>query len=100
MDERVVIVHEEMGVFVGAHMGMAYWSMLETAGQAACATFDDEADARNFVSQWDPPQDPNQYRYIKVRVSGGWAPVHELVRVGLADYTRLLLLHTECAGKA
>jgi hypothetical protein len=100
MNRRVVIVHEQMGIFVGAAVGFAFWSMTDAAGQHQVATFSDEVEARNFVRQWSPPQDPDSYRYLSLFTSSEGATVEELVRVGLSDYTRLLLLNLPHVGHA
>ena len=98
---RVVIVHEELGIFVGKSMGFAFWSNLDTGGQWCCATFDDEADAREFVKTWEPKQDPDAYRYVTVKdCDGQWATISALGRAGLSSMTRLLLLSAPIGGSA
>ncbi len=51
---HVVIYSEKYGVFLGAAMGMAFWSNLDTAGQVAAPTFEDKAQAYSFLSKWGP----------------------------------------------
>ena len=97
---RVVIVHEEMGIFIGRNLGLAFWSNLDTGGQWCCATFDDEGDAREFVSTWTPKQNPNAYRYVTLPSDDPWATVEALGRAGLSSMTRLLLLSAPAAGSA
>lgn len=96
--QRVVIVHDEMGVFVGAAMGFAFWSMMDTAGQHTAVTFEGETDAREFVAEWVPAQDPDAYRYVPVQTATDWATVIDLTRAGLSEYTALMLFNTPAVG--
>ena len=97
---RTVIVHEEMGIFVGAAAGMAFWSMLDAGGQWRCASFDGEGDAREFVGEWDPPQDPNHYRYVSVESASEFITVGDLDKAGLASFTALLLFNLPVEGNS
>ena len=96
--KKVVITHPEMGIFVGAAMGFAFWSMLDTGGQYQVVTFEDEEDAREFVGEWVPAQDPDTYNYVEVDSMKEWATVVELDRAGLGEFTALLLLDTPVVG--
>lgn len=49
---RVVIVHPERGIFIGEFLGMGFWTKWEVAEQSCVVTFEDEADARDYVSGW------------------------------------------------
>jgi len=100
MAKRIVIVHNEMGIFVGAAVGFAFWSMLDPGGQHQAVTFDDEEDARDFVKEWIPPQDPDAYRYVTVESASEWATISELDRAGLGTMTALLLFNTPVEGTA
>lgn len=96
--KKIVITHPEMGIFVGAAMGFAFWSMLDVGGQYLCVTFEDEEDAREFVGDWVPTQDPDTYNYVEVDSVTEWATVAELDKAGLGEMTALLLYHTPGVG--
>lgn len=48
----VLIVHPELGVYIGSAMGMGFWSKLDPVGQPVAVTFPSEADARAFTESW------------------------------------------------
>lgn len=95
---RIVITHHEMGIFVGASLGFAFWSNLDAGGQHLVVTFDDEKDAREFVSEWVPAQDPDTYSYVTVDSVSEWATVAELDKAGLGELTALLLYNSPAVG--
>ena len=96
----VVIVHDEMGVFIGVGLGLAFFSMLDTGGQTECATFEHEIEARAFVESWDEQNDPNNYRYVTVATNAHHVGIELLVKAGLADMIGKLLEETSTAGMA
>lgn len=98
--KRIVIVHHEMGIFIGAGMGIAFWSMLDCADQFTAVCFNDEQDARSFVDEWVPKQDPNDYRYVEIDSAGGWATIPELSAAGLKEMTYGLMVNLPVAGTA
>lgn len=98
--KRIVIVHEKMGIFVGGAMGLAFFSMIDTGGQSRAVLFDDESDAREFLREWEPKQDPNDYYYVEVEAREEWATVAELIASGLERFTMLLLLAVRPEGMA
>lgn len=98
--KRVVIVHDEMGIFIGAGMGITFWSLLECANQSTVVCFSDELEAREFVKEWVPPQNPDNYRYVQINSAGGWATVKELTKAGLGKMTYGLLLNMPAEGIA
>ena len=100
MTKRVVIVHDQMGIFIGASMGLAFWSMLETGGQWTAVCFEDENDAREFVAEWKPPQDPDEYKYVEIEAEREWATIAELTKAGLGERVALMLLHCPVEGFA
>lgn len=98
---RVVIVHENLGIFVGARRGIGYWSMYAEAGNASrVTTFDDEDEARAFIASWRPQCDPDDYSFVYLRCSSEWARVDELVKAGLEGMTEVLLLNMPVQGSA
>lgn len=98
--KRIVIVHDEMGIFVGGAMGLGFFSMVDTGGQCVACLWDTEEEAREFVDEWKPKQDPDSYRYVEVEAVLEWATVRELISAGLGQYTKLLLLAAPPLGVA
>ena len=47
--ERYAVVRDE-GVFIGAFMGITFWSLWDTAGQPKVAVFASEEQARQFFA--------------------------------------------------
>lgn len=88
---RTVIVHERDGIFIGAAMGLAFFSHLDAAGQDNVCTFRDEADAKDFVSGWTPPLDTDAFTYVSVDTEQGFATIADLCAAGLQDQIGLLL---------
>lgn len=76
-----VIAHAELGVFVGAAMGLAFWSRLDSVGQTVAATFASEEEALDFARIWeqDAPIDLDAIEIFAV-ASGHW---RDLAAVGL-----------------
>lgn len=79
---RIVVVHPEMGIYLGSFLGLGFFSKLDCAGQTCACTFADEADARDFVGSWVMDNDPNAYRYVPV-TSNAYAEIAELEAAGL-----------------
>lgn len=50
---RVVIVHPEMGVYLGSAMGLGFWSRLDPVDQPSAVTFPTPADAEQHMRTWD-----------------------------------------------
>ena len=56
MYERYVLVHPDMGVFVGCALGLAFWSKLDCVGQShvpVCRTEQEAAELRAELNQND-----------------------------------------------
>ena len=49
----VLIVHRELGVYLGSCMGLGFWSKLDAVGQPCAYAFDDEADAKACMATWE-----------------------------------------------
>lgn len=49
---RFVLVHPEMGIYLGAAPGLGFWSKLDPVGQDAAVTFYDRHDAGCFMATW------------------------------------------------
>lgn len=86
---------------MGAGMGRVFWSRMETAGMWEIAWFRDEAQARKFIESWRPVQDPDQYDYPRVKSSflERGVTVEELIKAGLEQETKMLLLNMPAAGQ-
>lgn len=80
-------------------MGLAFWSMLDAAGQYAAVVFDSEYDARDYVSRWETKTDPDDFVYVELdSKSGEYATVPELIAVGLDHMTSLMLFSMPVQG--
>ena len=55
--ERWILVHKEMGIFLGSCMGMGFWSKLDAAGQEEAVTFDSFMAAAKAISEWGGEQE-------------------------------------------
>ncbi|CAK7259125.1 hypothetical protein [Shinella sp. WSD5-1] len=83
---RVVIVHPEMGIYLGSCFGLGFFSLLDCAGQTAACTFEDECDARACVSSRSENGDPDAYGYVPVAAKA-WAEIMDLEAAGLGEFT-------------
>lgn len=50
---RFVVVHPEMGVYLGSAMGMGFWSKLDPVGQDSAITFVNRMQAEQVMRAWD-----------------------------------------------
>lgn len=77
-----VLAHAELGVFVGAAMGLAFWSRLDSVGQVVAATFASEEDALDFARGWAQDEAAVDLDALEVFAvaSGHW---RDLAAVGL-----------------
>lgn len=94
---RTVIVDREAGIFVGTALGLAFFSMHDAAGQSCVCTFKDEADARDFVSEWTEPYD-GTLEYVDLDIDADSADVSDLARAGLDDLLGDLLANAPAAA--
>lgn len=101
---KIVIVHPEMGIYLGNCLGLGFFSMLDCAGQDHAATFPTVGAARLHVIPWDENNDPDAYRYVEVDGSSEWASIEELEAAGLSEFTKVMrhnrLLDGAPAGRA
>lgn len=101
---KVVIVHPEMGIYLGNCLGLGFFSMLDCAGQITAALIESEAEAREHVSTWSTKNDPDTYRYVEVTAVRQWATIEELEAAGLGEFTAPLrderLRSLPAAGRA
>lgn len=81
----LVIIHNEMGIYLGSCMGLGFWTLLDAVDQDSAALFRDEDDARKHVRSWESHNDPDAYRYVEADDDlNGYASVASLERAGLA----------------
>lgn len=83
--KKLVAVHPTDGIFVGTGLGLAFFSLIEDAGQESVPVFDDVEQARKLFDSWRPPYDHSAMRYVEVEVAGGHqATYDELCAAGLS----------------
>lgn len=80
---RVVIVSKKNGVYLGSFLGLGFFTLIDCAGQAAACTFQNETDAREYISTWETQNNPDTYIYVSVSTGDIFATVEELQRAGL-----------------
>lgn len=61
---RVVIVSEELGIYLGSFLGLGFWSKLDDAGQPSAVTFKSEIEAMQYAASWD--NTPTDLRCVPV----------------------------------
>jgi len=82
----VVIVHPEMGIYLGGALGMGFFSKLDPVGQDCAATFEGLLEARRHIQSWDTNNDPKDYKCVRVFTKErNYATVAECMLAGL-DY--------------
>jgi len=84
---RYVIVHPEMGVYLGSCLGMGFWSCLDCVGQDRACTAESIEDARTHVASWEESNDPDEYQYVPVELPIGatWATARDLTAADVAE---------------
>jgi hypothetical protein len=95
----VVITHLSDGIYVGQALGLAFWTLIDAAGQAEVVTFTDEAEAREHVASWDKRNNPATYGYVAVS-AGRYAGVEALAAAGLSHLVGNLLEDALLFGSA
>lgn len=90
--DEIVIVHPEMGIYLGCALGLGFWSNLDAADQTMAATFENEAQAREHVASWGELNQPDDYDYVRVLVAEpGAATIDEMLQAGLGEHLGLLV---------
>ena len=85
MYQGVVIYSEELGVYLGACMGLGFWSKLDPVGQEFACTFESAEQATKVVGAWDSPVE--NLRYIHVETAEEtYASVSEVETAGLPGW--------------
>lgn len=78
----VVIVHNEMGVYLGSCMGLGFWTLLDPAGQPSACVFSDASEARDHIRAWQDGSTPDDYRFVSV-TADRYATIPQLKAAGL-----------------
>lgn len=95
----VVIVHLDMGVYLGSALGLGFWSALDSAGQCEAVTFENETAARDCVSTWVENGDPDAYGYTSVSADAS-ATITDLCKAGLGHVLGDMLLNLDAVAAA
>lgn len=90
---RCVIIHPKFGVYLGNCLGLGFWTLLDTAGQSEAVTFENDADARDYIAGWDSNNSPDDYSFVAV-CSQRFASVSDLLEAGLGDRLGDMALNT------
>lgn len=86
--KNIVIVHPEMGIYLGTGFGLGFFSLLDCAGQEYAASFDNADQAREHIASWESNNDPTAYRFVEVECEEEfYATIEELEAAGLAEFT-------------
>lgn len=102
----VVIIHPEMGIYLGNCFGLGFFTNGDCGGQEEAALFATEAEARDYVRQWENNNDPEAYTYAPVTADTEpyWATIEELEAAGLGHLVEPLraerLHNAPIAGRA
>lgn len=84
---RTVILHPEMGVYIGRVFGMGFWSLLDAHGRCEVTTFRNFSQARESVHAWQFPfRNSNTYEYREVACADSmYATADELVKANISE---------------
>lgn len=86
MFDSIVVVHPDHGIFVGAALGLGFWSKLDNAGQSSVATFETMDEAAEIMRQWNQKFEGGDLKYIAVACEDEFAAtIEELKAAGLED---------------
>lgn len=80
-----VIVHPELGVYLGCCLGLGFWSKLDPVGQSAAVVFDSPEQAAAHVASWDDFTD-NWTTHPVTPDKNGYASVAACVAAGLEGW--------------
>src|SRR5690606_16333302 len=84
MHKSFAVTHPEYGVFVGAALGLAFWSKLDAVGQDRAAVFETAEEAREFFS--NIPEDVKNFSFVELETSEEFfATIKELEDGGLGN---------------
>ncbi len=80
---RFVIVHPEMGVYLGSALGLGFWSKWDAVGQPAAVTFASRAEAEQTMLSWDGGRPTAAKTWPVLPDDGTYASVSACVAAGL-----------------
>lgn len=85
MRRMIVVVDEDLGIFVCQSEGRPLWSRVDAEGECCVATFFDEEDARHLLRPLGVSERSHRLRYVAVWTTDedGYAYPPELARAGL-----------------
>ncbi|MBO1076044.1 hypothetical protein [Roseomonas marmotae] len=87
-----VLIHRDLGLYVGRTFAQSFWSKLNGAGRQAVATFPSEAQARWHIDLWEGgwPEDQAacglSLHPVGVDLPDGWASITALRAAGLGEH--------------
>lgn len=87
MNQAFVIVHPEMGIYLGSCMGLGFWSKLDAVGQPSAVTFSSEEDAEAFMASWDDGKPKGVSLVPVIPDDGTYASVAACVAAGLDGWS-------------
>jgi hypothetical protein len=99
-----VVIHRDLGVYVGRAPNLSCWSKLNAAGRVAVATFPTEAKARWHVDLWEGGWPDDQVvvglslHLVEVDLPDGWASIAALRAAGLEEHLGELA-HAGCPSR-
>lgn len=83
----VVIVHPDLGVYLGSCLGLGFWSKMDPVGQPAAVTFPSAEVASSFIAGSLDPAWRNDLTVVEVMAdSDGYASIESCVRAGLEGW--------------
>lgn len=85
-ETRFVLVHPEMGIYLGNCLGLGFWSKLDPVGQPSACTFADENEMRTHVATWESPVEGWSARAVAGTKSDE-ATIAECVAAGLEPWS-------------
>ena len=91
MSKRWAILHADFGVFLGAKIGVAFWSKMDPICDKA-VTFGTTGEAEEYVQSWEAGSDID-FTLTEVEVNDGdtFATVAQCVKAGLPEWSPALL---------
>ena len=89
--QAFVLVHPEMGVYLGSCMGLGFWSKLDPAGQSCAPTFASKLEAEDYMATWDGGR-PDGIDFALVTPDDGtYASIAACSAAGLPSWSDQLL---------
>lgn len=84
---RYLLHHPEMGVYLGAALGLGFWSKLDSVGQDSAVVFDTVEQAEAHSRSWTST--PKGIEVLPVHVCRGstYASIEECVAAGSERWT-------------